>query len=362
MPGETQQSGIPEPVAGRPLFDRFLRKAGFARLVEFGPETLSPLVLFATIVVVIELVVLQCYNLLTGRPIGFIENPVRLIELVVVLGCAIAVELLHKRYNQAIDRSSIFKRAETQDKRLFRQLVPDWLSLFIIVPGVVFMLLNTFLIVTIPHLYEIGGPARIIRFAVLMPFGYVPVLATGLATYVSAEILVPRRLRRSNVGIDYFDPENLGGMRPIGELVKFAYYLIMLELIAYAVALYAPHILEGSLAYDEVSSPGLVANLMFTIVWAGTVGGMLYGIYVLHRYMVQEKMQDLAQLDEEFDKRYADWEQINVADPPEGYEKYRRESQLIASTREYPAKFTMWSQLLVGVVLPKAIQVFLSSI
>jgi hypothetical protein len=40
---------------------------------------------------------------------------------------------------------------------------------------------------------------------------------------------------------------------------------------------------------------------------------------------------------------------------------YRERLNLVTATREYPATFTMWSQLLVGVMVPKALQMALSA-
>lgn len=351
------------PPSQGPILERILTSLGFRRLADLGPGQWGVLVWFAVFVVCAEVFILQGYNVLIGRPIGLAQNPVRILELGVVVGAAVAVQALRTRYQAAVELSHLRERATNPQK--FHYLVPDRLTVALVTVGVIFTLANAFFVLGIEYLYEIGGPARVVRLFVVIPFGYVPVIATAFGAYMSAEVLVPRRIENSGVSLDYLDPENLGGIRHIGELVKFAYYIAMVGLIAYAVATYGPHVVQGPLGYEALKSPGALTNAAFTTAWVTTVGAMVYGIYVLHRYMAREKRADLHEVErtarEEFGRQW-DIEEINIADPPPAYEEYRKQVELIASTREYPAKFTMWTQLLVGVLIPKVIQVGLRAI
>lgn len=354
-----------ESMAGTPLFCRFLERIGFARLVESDrlPVDVDPLTWYAIGVSAFGMVVLQGYNLATGRPLVFVENPLILSQPVLLIAAAAATGWLHGRYDRTIDRSNLTERSDEPER--FRGLVPDRLSWAIIGAGFGFTLLNAFVLIGVPQLYEAGGPARVLRFVVVAPLGQVPILATFLATYISAEALFPRRIARSDVALDYLDPEKLGGMRPIGELLKVAYYVIMVGLVVYAVALYGPFVFEGALAYEGLGRPGPLVNLAFTAVWGAAVGTMAYGIYVLHRFMAARKRETLHRLDrrarEQIDRPW-DIEQFDASNPPEEYQRYRQQVQHVTSTKEYPATFTMWTQILVGVMLPKAIQLALSAI
>lgn len=352
-------------MAGRPLVDRLLGRAGLDSLAE--PERIPgdwrPLLWYSVAVAAVEVIGLQGYNVAAGRTPVFVDNPLWLLRPVILLAAAVATWALHHRYDRAVRRSRLLERAG--DPARFHGLTPDWLAGGIILVGIAFTLLNALVGLTIPQLYEVGGPARVVRFLVVTPFGYVPVLGSFLATYVAVEVLVPRRLAESDVGLDFLDPERLGGMRPIGELVKYAYYYVMLGLIAYAVAVYGPHVLEGALAYEGLEPPGTAINLAFSVVWAATVGTMTYGIYVLHRYMTREKREALDRLDrrarEHLDRPW-EIERVDTVDFPDEFERYREKVAYVSQTKEYPATFTMWTQLVVGVVLPKAIQVFLAAI
>lgn len=365
MRGRGDGHGTNVPTAGEPLFGRLLRRAGFDRLPtghRLGGE-LTPLTAYAVGVVVFGMAFPQVYNAATGRPIAFVQNPLLLFSPVVLVGAAVATGWLHRRYDQVVDRSNLVER--TNEPARFDGLVPDWLSVAIIVAGLGFTVLNAFVLIGVPKLYAVGGPMRVFRFVVVAPLGHVPVLATFLATYLSVEVLLPRRVATSDLRLDYLDPEKLGGMRPIGELVKVAYYTIMVGLVIYAIGLYGPLVLEGPLAYEGLGQPGPVVNLGFTAVWAVAVGTMGYGIYVLHRFMTVQKRETLHRLDREaraqVDQPW-DIEQFDAAQPPDEYERYRERVRHVTSTKEYPATFTMWTQLLIGVMIPKAIQLGLAAL
>lgn len=350
--------------AGRPLVVRGLERVGFGRLAraERLPDW-GPLVWFAVGIEFLVAVVLQTYNALTGWTVVFVANPLWVVSLAVLLAAAAGTETLYGRYERAVEESNVLERSE--DPEQFLGLVPDWLEGGIIAVGVAFTLVNAVLFIGLDQLYAVGGPSRLVRFLVVVPLGWVPVFAAFLSTYVAVEVLLPRRLEASSVNLDFLDPERLGGMRPFGELVKLAYYYLMAGLVAVAVSTYGPYILDGVLGYEALDPPGAVVNVAFTAVWAAAVLTMAYGIYVLHRFMRTEKREALQDLDrhaqEILDERW-DVRRFDPANPPEEYETYRQQVEYVRSTKEYPATFTMWTQLLVGVMLPKVIQIVLAGV
>lgn len=351
--------GITE-IAGDPLITRVLDRVG--RAIGVGSNQ-SSLFWYAVCIVFLEVVVLQGFNAVTGRRVVFFENPLWLVRPLILLTAAVATHSLLERYESAVVRSKLLERSASPDR--FKGLVPTALSATIVTVGVVFTVVNAVFLLTIPQIYAAGGPARVFRFLVITPFGYVPILGTFLATYVSIEVLLPRRVMKGDVTVDFLDPENLGGMRPIGELVKYAYYFVMVGLVGYAVATYGPYVFGGVFAYEELSPPGTLVNAAFTVAWGAAVATMAYGIYVLHRFMVREKRQELHRLDmkarEQLDEPW-DIRQFDAVDLPEAYQNYREQVNYVTSTKEYPATFTMWTQMLIGVMIPKALQLLLSGI
>lgn len=362
MGGGTASDG--EISAGEPLVARFLDRTGITRLAPTSrlPVDIGPLTWYALAVVAVELMGLQGYRLATGQVLTFVQNPLWLLRPLVLLGAALATENLYRRYDRALERSNIAERVADPDR--FDGLVPDRLTALLVALGVGFTLVNAVGILTIQQLYAAGGGTRVVRFLVVTPFGYVPVLATFLATYVAVEVVLPRRIAAADVALDYLDPERLGGMRPVGELVKLAYYYLMVGLVAYAVATYGPYVLGGAFAYRALDAPGLAVNAVFTAVWLLAVGVMAYGIYVLHQHMARQKRERLYELDRRARAHVDDpWDirSFDALDPPPEYQRYRERVELVTATKEYPATFTMWSQLVVGVMLPKALQLVLAA-
>jgi uncharacterized membrane protein len=352
-------------IAGEPIVTKLFRRIGLARFFNF--EAFSSdrtfLLRFALLVIFIEVVVLQGYNLLTGRVVVFAENPLWFVRPFTLILSAIATNFLYTRYEHAVTRSQLLDRADSSDS--FQDLVPDNLSALIISISLIFALVNAVFFLTIPQIYSAGGPARVFRFLITTPFGYAPILGTFLATYTAIEVLTPFRIYHSDVNVDFLDPEKLGGMRPIGELLKYAYYYVMIGLIAYAVGTYGPFVLGGVFAYTELSPPGSTVNVLFTAVWVFVVGMMVIGIYQLHRFMRKEKQQERDRLERqaqnELDEPY-DIQRLDMTDLSDEYQAYRRKLEFVTSTREYPATFTMWSQLLVGVLIPKVLQSALAAL
>ena len=354
----------PDERIDRSLLARRLNELGYERIRPRLPGSPGPLVAYALTFAVFDIVVLQGYQQLTGRVAVFLESPLWLLTPTAIVAAALATESLHDRYDLTVAHHLTRGHSDPPDR--FTRLVPDWLALLFIAFGIVFTLLNALVIVGLGRIEAVEGIAGVVGFVVVIPFGYAPIAATFLATYASVEVLLPRRLEDADVGLYFLDPERLGGMRPVGELVKWAYYYVMLGLVVYAIATYGPHILGGALQYTAYEPPGTIVSATFTAIWILAVLTMVYGIHVLHRYMLGAKREELRRLDERV-RAYVDdpMDVANytvVADDASDFEELRSRMDDVASTREYPATFTMWSQVIVGVALPKALQLALSAL
>lgn len=367
MNGGAQSDRSDGSVAGEPVLATVLERLGAARLrrtigLSDGAYG-SSLIWFAVAVAFLETVVLQGFNVATGRTIVFLENPLWLVRPALLVGAALATSAILQQYELAVRHSNLLERADAPER--FHGLVPAALTGVIVAIGVLFTVVNAVAFLTLPQIYDAGGPARVVRFLLITPFGYVPVLGTFLATYVSVEVLLPRRIETGTVDVDFLDPEGLGGLRPIGELVKYAYYFVMLGLVGFALSTYGPYVLDGVFSYEELSPPGTAVNVLFTLAWAAAVAVMAYGIYVLHRFMRREKREELFRLETQaratLEEPY-DLLSFDATDPPEAYTQHRERVAQVTSTKEYPASFTMWTQLVVGVLIPKAIQVVLAAV
>ena len=104
--------GPPPSMAGRPLFVRWLERVGFGRLAGDGRGATrwGPLTGYAVAVVAVGMVAPQVYNLATGRPVAFVQNPLLALQAGVLVAAGAATESLHRRYDLAVDRSNLVER------------------------------------------------------------------------------------------------------------------------------------------------------------------------------------------------------------------------------------------------------------
>lgn len=342
--------------------DRLVDRIGGESLFRVVPFLDDPIVIYAVIVVFYEQIINQTIRFATGYGYFALENPLWLLRPITLIGAAVVTQILHDRYAAAIDEMNLIERAENPQQ--FNKLTSSRLTVGIMIAGIGFTIANALFILGLPTLYDAGGVADLTQFLVIIPFGYAPIFGLFLSTYIAVEILVPRRIAASDVGLYYHDPEQLGGMRPIGELVKLAYYFLIIGLILYAIALYGPYLLRGYFSWAV--APGQIANILFTAVWVVTLGTMVYGLHTLHKFMRRQKREKIQQLDNQardlVDKPW-DIEQFELREEAqEDYEDLRTRMELVSATKEYPATFTMWAQLAVGVIAPKAIQLILSNL
>ncbi len=342
--------------------DRFVDRLGGESLFQAVPFLDDPLVIYAVIVVFYEQLINQTIRFATGYGYFVLDNPLWLLRPITLIGAAVATQVLHHRYAAAIDEMNLIERAGNPQQ--FNILTSSRLTAVIMIPGIGFTIANALFGIGLPTLYDAGGVADVIQFLVIIPFGYAPIFALFISTYIGVEILVPRRITNSDIGLYYHDPEQLGGMRPIGELVKLAYYSLIIGLIIYAIALYGPYLLRDYFSWAV--APGQISNILFTAVWVLTLATMVYGLHTLHKFMRRQKRKKIQQLDDkarEFVDEPWDIKQFELREEvQEDYEDLRTRLELVSNTKEYPATFTMWAQLTVGVIAPKAIQLILSNL
>lgn len=218
-------------------------------------------------------------------------------------------------------------------------------------------------IVTPAEAIRIGGPLALVTGLIIIPFGYVPVAIQFLTSYLGVVVLFPWRIIRSDLQPYFPDPEQVGGLRPVGELIKSTYYLLMVGLVVFALRAYLPHI--TTLFASEGDPPGIVYNLMFTSIWIVSVITVAYGILSLHLFLRRKKRETLKRLDEQARNHYdAPWDIQKFREPTDTteYHRLRQRIEHVKQTKEYPGTFSMWSQLLLGLVIPKAVQLLLAQL
>jgi len=333
---------------------------GFGRLASALPGSPAPAYVFIGCFVTIDIAI-RIYQTVTGiRPI-LVNNPLWLAQEVALVGAVVAAKWIHNEYRWVLDRMAIDDRVS--DPGRFKKLAPErflWLGFVL---GAAGWWAFALFVVTPAEAMQVGGPLALVTGLVIIPFVYVPVAIEFLTAYLGVVVLFPRRIIQSGLKPYFPDPERVGGFRPVGELIKSAYYLLMIGLVVFALRAYLPHI-TGVFA-SEGDPPGVIYNLIFTSIWVVSIITVAYGILVLHLFLRREKRETLKNLDEQVRDHYdAPWEIHEFREPTDitEYERLRQRIEYVKQTKEYPGTFSMWSQLLLGLVIPKAVQLLLAQL
>lgn len=338
--------------------DRLVRPLGFGWLSNRLSGNMPPSYIYALFILLTLPTIIGGHGIIEkGNQAFYVQNPLAVLQPIGLFAAVFGARSLRAKYHRVFHEMNLKER--TKNPTQFINIVPNWL------PWALFSIL-----VTANYMQVIlrGGPLAIYRQSGLSPMlGWTvanPIWATMTVqfavVYIGVVFIAPWRLWRSDVGIDFYDPEGLGGLRPIGELVKHAYYYAVVGLIAYALVLYGP----------IVSAPGWEVasgtNFIFTIAWLGTVATVAFSVLILHRFMHREKRKELHRLrtieQNQVDNRWDGAENPSQELDEPIVDNLRQRMDRVSSTREYPATFSIWSQLLLSIIIPKASQLLIASL
>jgi ABC-type multidrug transport system fused ATPase/permease subunit len=364
-PGAFDATG-PEAATDQPLvapfdedlwLDRLARRVGFGRLSRRLPGDVPPSYLFAVVLVGTIVPTVNAYAYLAGDPVVYVENPLFVLQPLAIVGGVFGARALRRRYHRVTQEMRIEER--TDDPEPLLDIVPTWLPWVLFGAALLQISARVWALGGFSDIYREGGLTLVIGWGILNPL-WSALAVQFVAVYLSIEIIAPWRLYRSDIGIDFLDPEGLGGLRPLGELVKHAYYYMVAGLIAFALVVYGPVVSAPSWG------PTATTSIVFTLIWLGTVVTVAFAVFVLHQFMREEKRRELHRLDrvlrETIDNPW-DIKNYDVNEEKQTLvDELRQRTETVSNTREYPATFSIWSQLLVSIVLPKAVQLLLARV
>lgn len=337
--------------------DRLTRNLGFGWIGDRLPGSPSPSVAYTITMLLVVPPVMNYMSYRIGEPIIYLNNPYFILQPIVLFGAAVGAQSLRRRYHTVMQEMQIRDRASNPDRLI--DIVPRWLPWGFFLTAIVFNFGRVAARGGFGVIYSESGLPGVIAWGVLNPFIWAAIASQFLAVYLSIQLLGPWRLYHSDVGVHFRDPEGLGGLRPIGELLKHAYYYMVAGLIAYALIAYPPFISPEDW---EVTA---VAATSFTIAWLGTIATVGFGVLILHRFMHREKRQALQTLEAQANQYIENPWDIAEYEIPEAnrsrVEDILARMDRVSATNEYPATFSIWSQLLISIVLPKAAQLALAA-
>lgn len=345
-----QATGPVATADGDLWLDRFARNLGFGWLAERVPGTPSPSYLYAVVTIVLFTAGTFIYNVINDLPVIYRENPYFILQPLILLGAVYGAQSLQAAYDRVMVKMRVSERADNPESLL--KPIPAWLpwALFIIGAG---------LQLARATLDMAGwGVTDFIANFLIFPFVFVPIVVQFFVVYVSIEFFAPWRLSKSEVGIHFLDPQGVGGLRPLGELVKKAYYYIVAGLVGYALITYAPFV-------NSTWTVSAAAGTIFTAIWIVTVASVAFAVFTLHRFMHEAKRQEIQRLETELRDHIEnpwDVESYEIPEEKKGQvEDLRERINHVSATSEYPATFSIWSQLLLSIALPKAVQLLLAN-
>lgn len=331
--------------------DQVASGLGFGRIADRLPGHVPPSYLFASILVSVSFIGENVARYAAGYLPLYQKNPFIILQPIILIGSVYVARMLSAGYDNAMAEMNVTNR--TSNHEALTTLVPSYLPWVIFGIAAGFSLIRAVFAMGLTTIYQNGGVSALIKWLIVQPFIYAPIAAQILAVFLALELLVPVRLSKSDIGIDFIDPQGLGGLRPIGELIKQSYYYIMVGLVAFVFVIYAPFV-------GTDWSPTAFTNVAFTLTWLLTVAIVAFAVYTLHRFMHREKRAQLQELNRRLEDLVENrWDVKEYRVPDENRDEIDRIHQQmdrISNTREYPAKFSIWSQLLLSIAIPKVVQ------
>lgn len=321
-----------------------------------GFDPYSPYLLVG-IAVFIEYGIFDLYNYFISGKNSFIVEPNSLAVPAMVILAVIGSRYIHDSYADAIAALRIDERDTVSNPRPFESLLSLRARIAgTVVAWAVVQAFNVF-VLGIGNLIQIDGIGLVVYGQFAFAFVYIPVLVEFGLSYFAVHFAVPRRLKRASVGMFFHDPRKMGGFQPIGELLKRSYYLYTAALILYFIQTKGAVILSQytSAPYQAPEAP--IIGVVISVGWVVGVGTIAYSMHQVHLIMKAEKDQRIreleAELTEVMNSPY-DVREAEITDP-EQYETVQNRLQHVRDTNTYPTTFTMWSQILVSVLLPQAL-------
>lgn len=342
------------------LIEIIARRLGVDRLARALPgRDVYPPYLLVCVGLFVEYGVIDVYNYLVAGKSSWITGPSSLaIPAMAILG-VVGLRYIHDTYADAIVRIGVGEDAvvDPTDRSLFEGLVSVRVRVAAFLATLVVYYL--FLVVGpgVSTLVSISG-WWLVAYANLVSFPLIviPVLVELTTSYVAVHVAVPRRLEHADMDLFFYDPRNLGGFEPIGELLKRSYYVYTGLLLLWFFQTHAPVILSRYVS-SPYPAPGPIYQAAITAAWLLGVATIGYSMYRTHGIMSRKREARLASLEAELKATVSDPYDVERAtvEDRERYEAIRKRLAMVRDTKTYPTTFTMWSQIFLTVLLPQAL-------
>lgn len=354
---KTEPAGQWDPL----LIEKFSDWTGFTALANRLPVDVYPPYLYVGTFLFLSFGVVNTFvHIFTSYQHAFIEN---LYLIVIPIGLILSVtgiRYMRAGHEHTIEALRFEERVGVNDHH--KQVFSLRTKIIVYLLGVLGFFIHLIANVGVDQLVTNQGPLRaLLGNLFFTPIGYLPIVVEGVMMYLSVHILLPRRLEEADLGVFFFDPKNMGGFEPVGNLLKYSYYFYTGGLILYLVFLYGPVI--GPVAAAVPAEPGLTAAVFFTLMWLIGLLTLAYSMFKVHRIMAEEKEARLREIEdrlrEAVDNPY-DITSAEIVDEAE-FEDIQILLEEVRGTSEYPTTFTMWVQIGISVLLPQVLRLVIEA-
>lgn len=337
------------------LIEQLAGLFGFNWLSNKLPGDIYPPYLFAGFFLFVDHAIVNVYIHLTGGTHVLIDFPNILAGPPAVLLAGVGIRYMTQKYETTISDSRLEDRLdEPEDLSTFEQLFPWRAKLGIYVLAIIVLYANILFVVGLENIARPGGGnIYLVNWLFIFEFVYLPFIIEFGLIYYGIHFLIPKRLRRADIGLSFYDPLNMGGFAELGQLLKRSYYLYTAGLLLFFVVVYGNVIF--SFGGIQV---GVFELMFFSAAWLIGVVSIGFSMFTMHRIMSGEKKERIRELEDEMHEIIENPHDIiesNVTDESE-LEDIRRRLDEVRATRVYPATFTMWSQIAISVLLPQVMQ------
>lgn len=340
------------------LIEKITALFRFDKLAEAIPwSNPYPPYLFYGFWILFDIAGLNVYKHLTGGTHALISDPFWIAAPLGLVLATIGIRYMSDAYADAMSQLRVHDRVDDSAVKKFSNILSLKTKFGLYSVGLLLFLSNTLINVGITQVFEIEGvvPGLIANFF-LVPVVYLPLVVEFVLLYFSIHILLPRRIASTEIGLFFYDPRNMGGFAPIGQLLKRTYYIYTAGLLLYFLMTYGS-VIFSKLSQNPYPDPGILGSVFFSLAWFIGLASMAYSMHTIHRVMSSNKERRIRRLEEKvrsaIDNPY-DIESAEISDP-EKLEDSRRRLEQVRATKEYPTTFTMWSQIVVSVILPQAL-------
>lgn len=266
-------------------------------------------------------------------------------------------------YQQGIEKLQVPPAVRNR----FFPMTPPWIRYGIYVAGLALHFGHYVGFGEIAAVYAFEGVVSgSIKYLIIIPFVYLPVVADILATFVGIHVILPYRVHDEAIDLDFADTINLHGLRPVGQLIKrgtqtYFVALLLFTLFFLRKALPIEEITGGRLAQTGGAYARPSDMLFFYLFLAWVLGIVFFVVPVVwvHRYMRHQKQQALEQLQSDIDDSAIRLKDVTTR--PDNRQEFFDSVYLytaldrVENGHEYPVDYRVLRRVLLVGLLPLAI-------